>query len=130
MKQMFRLLFVSICLSLWAGRVPAADLSQLSDADRKQVNEWMAQRAEAMVEAHRVAQDVRQAWADPKYTSPAVEELRARYRELQQSLLRTQEAIQKKVEELPAVQAKVRQLEEMREKERTLQKKITEKTGE
>ena len=118
------------CLGVCPGLAGAADVSKLSDADRKQVNEWMAQRAETLVEAHRVDSDVREAWANPAYSSPEVEALRARYRELQQALVKTQDEIRKKVEEVPAVQAKVRQLQEAREKERALAKKIAEKTGE
>lgn len=129
MNQRFQVLLLFVCLNAGAGRAQAADFSKLSEADRKQVNEWMAQRAEILVDAHRVERDVQQAWLDTAHTSPEVEKLRARYRELQQELVKTQDALQKKVREIPAVQARVRKLEEMREKAKDLNQKISEKTG-
>ena len=130
MNLMVRVALSCFCLYACSGGVRAADVSKLSEVDRKQVNEWMAQRAETVIDAHRIEREVQQAWADTKYTSPEVDLLRARYRELQQALIKTQEELQKKVLEVPAVQAQVRKLEETREKERALSKKIAEKTGE
>lgn len=130
MNLMVRAALSGFCLCACAGGALAADLAKLSEADRKQVNEWMAQRAEALIDVHNIAREVEQVWANTKYTSPEVDLLRARYRELQQALIKTQQEIQKKVLEVPAVQAQVRKLEEAREKERALSKKIAEKTGE
>lgn len=130
MRRMLGWVFISVCLSLCARTAAAADLSKLSDADRQQVNEWMAQRATAMIEAYKLEREVSGAWSDKAYTSPEVEKLRDRYRELQQELLQTQQDIQKKVQEVPAVQAKLRQLDEAKAKGQELTKKIVEKTGE
>jgi chromosome segregation ATPase len=129
MTVRFLIVLLGACAAICAPRADAAEASKLSEADRKLVNEWMAQRAELVVEAHRVERDVQQAWLDPAHTSPDVEKLRARLRELQQELVRAQDALQQKVRELPAVQAKVRQLEEMRAKAQELNKKIVDKTG-
>jgi uncharacterized protein (DUF3084 family) len=129
MNQMFRLLLLCGCLKVCAGQAQEGDLSKLTEPDRKQVNEWMSQRAEVLVDAHRIERDVQHAWADTAYTSPELDALRARYRELQQALLRTQEELQKKVQEVPAVQAKMRQLADAKEKALALSKKISDKTG-
>jgi hypothetical protein len=128
MKQ--RLFWILVCVCVGAGTVRAAmNLANLSDADRKQVNEWMSQRAEVMVGAHKLEGEVSQAWADESYSTPEIQALRARYRELQQELLRTQRELQKSVLEVPAVQAKVRQLEAAKKQEQELAQKIAEKTG-
>jgi chromosome segregation ATPase len=118
-----------VCAGLCVDRVSAVDFKTLSDADRKQVNEWMAQRAETMVNARKLDNELRAAWSNPSYTSPEVEKLRARYRELQEELAKAQREIQEKVREVPALQPKVLQLQEMAKKVQEFDKKISEKTG-
>ena len=108
--------------------VMAQDAARLSDVERKQVNDWMAERAESMVRAHKLESEIHGAWADTRYSSAEIESLRKRYSELQQELVRTQLEIQKKVQEVPAVQEKARQLDEMKKKELELSKRIAEKT--
>jgi septal ring factor EnvC (AmiA/AmiB activator) len=124
--------WVALCAgaALLAQLAGAGDIARLSEADRKQVNDWMAERAALMVESHTLDSEVRQTWMDPSYATPEIAQLRARYAELQQELLRTQREIEAKVREIPAVAAKVRQLEESKRRERELTKKITEKVGE
>ena len=124
-----RFLWVMVCVCLDACVVRAVNLANLSDAERKQVNEWMSQRAEVMIGAHKLESEVSQAWTDASYSTPEVEALRARYRELQQELLRTQRELQKRVLEVPAVQEKTRQLEAAKKKEQELAQRIAEKTG-
>jgi len=119
-----------VCLSVCARLAGAEELSKLSEADRKQVNEWMDQRAMAMIDAHKLESELNATWSNAAYTSPEIETLRARYSELQQELLRTQREIQKKVREVPALKAKVLQLEEMKRRQQELSKKIAEKVGE
>ena len=99
------------------------------DVERKQLNDWMAERAETMIRAHKLGGEILGAWADPRYSSTEIDALRARYRELQQELSRTQLELQKKVQEIPAVKEKARQLDEAKRKEQELAKRITEKTG-
>ena len=129
MKRVFGLILVYACLAASAV-FAAANLANLSAGDRKQVNEWMAQRAEAMTGSHKLEAEVNQAWSDTAYSSPEVDALRARYRDLQQELLKTQREIQKRVLEVPEVQAKVRKLEESKKKEQELTRKIAEITDE
>ncbi len=115
---------------LWgAGVAGAQDFTGLSDVERKQVNGWMAERAETMIRAHQLERELQEAWSDTRYTSPEVEALRARYRELQRELTRTQLELRKKVLEVPAVQAKARQLDEAKKSEQNLSKRIAEKSG-
>jgi len=116
---------------VWGARnAAAADLSNLSEGERKQLNEWMAKRAELMIEANKVEREVGSAWQNSSYTSAEVEALRKQYRGLQDDLLRTQRAIQDKVLELPALQSKTNTLATMRASAKELSKKIAEKTGE
>jgi peptidoglycan hydrolase CwlO-like protein len=129
MKKLFCWVTVCLCLCL-CQQVAAKDVSTLSEADRKQVNEWMSQRAAAMIDAHKLQGEVLAASLDPKCTSPAVEALRERYRELQKELQKVQREIELKVQDVPAVQAKVRQIDELKKKEQELSKKIAEKMGE
>jgi chromosome segregation ATPase len=111
-----------------AGFLPAQDFSKLSDAERKQVNDWMAERTERMIAAHRLDNELSQAWGNEAYTSPEIEALRQRYRELQQELGRAQAELKKKVMELPEVQEKRKLLEQERKSVEELSKKVKEKT--
>ena len=130
MRRMLCWVSACVCLGVCARQAVAEDVAKLAEADRKQVGEWMAQRATVMIDAHKLECEVGAAWSDKTYTSPEVEALRARYLELQQELVRTQSEIQKKVREVPAMQTKVRQIEELKKKELELTKKIAEKVGE
>lgn len=118
-----------LCFSCAAFSVVAQDFTRLSDAERKQVNAWMAERAEAMISAHKLEGEIHEAWTDTRYASAEVDALRVRYRELQQDLIRMQREIQQKVMAVPAVQEKARQLEEAKKKEQELTKRIDEKSG-
>lgn len=118
------------CLSLSGLCAEAADMKKLSDTDRKSMNEWMAQRAEAMIDAHKLEREIRATWSDPNYTTPEIETLRKHYSELQEELVRTQREIQDKMRTVPALQPKVQVLDEMKQKEQELTKKIEAKDGE
>ena len=124
------LFVVAWIFSVGAVSVMAQEGAGLSDVERKQVNDWMAERAESMVRAHKLESEIHGAWADTRYSSAEIESLRKRYSELQQELVRTQQEIQKKVQEVPAVQEKARLLEEDKKKEQELTKRINEKAGE
>lgn len=123
-----------MCVIFWmvivghAGLLMAQDFSKLSEAERKQVNDWMAERAKTMIDAHKLEGEIDQAWADTKYSTPEVDALRKRYLELQQELLRTQEELRKKVREIPAVLEKRRQLDEAKKDIQKLSKKVSEAT--
>ena len=129
MRSVFYWVPVYVCLSVCANCAVAEDFSKLSETDRKQVNGLLDQRAMAVIDARKLEAEVNAAWSDLAYTSPEVDALRARYRELQQELLQTQREIQKKVQEVPAVQAKLRKLDELKKKEQELAKKAAEKVG-
>jgi septal ring factor EnvC (AmiA/AmiB activator) len=119
-----------LCCAAGVLRVAAQDFARLSEAERKQVNDWLAERAETMSRAHDLEREIRQAWGDTKYSSAEVDALRKRYRELQQELTQTQYELQKKVQDVPAAREVARQLEEAKKKEQELAKKIREKAGE
>ena len=127
--RLFSVAFFCWCVSWGCVSVcRAQDLSKLSDADRKQVNVWMAERVEKMLVVHRLEEEIGQAWGNEKFTSPEVEKLRARYRELQAELLHTQIELQKKVLEVPAIQEKTRQLDAAKKQAEDLARKVKEKT--
>ncbi|MDR2849554.1 MAG: hypothetical protein LBW77_03310 [Verrucomicrobiota bacterium] len=121
--------WVFVCVAGAAGFLWAQDISKLSDDDRKQLNDWMLERVERMGSAHRLEGELAQAWGDEKYTSPEIEALRQRCRELQDELGRAQEALRKKVLELPELQEKQKRLAQERESVQALSKKVKEKTG-
>lgn len=95
--------FFTVCLGslLLLSGARAQDISKLTEEDRQKLNTWRAERAERMVNAHRLNMVVGQAWANTKYTSPEIEELRQRLRQLQDEVARVQGQIQAKVLELP-----------------------------
>jgi len=112
-----------------AGVLLAQDLSKLSDAERRQVNDWMVERMQRMQSAHGLDRELSQAWADERYTSPEIAELRARQLALQQELADVQAALKKKVMELPELKEKKQQLEGERKKIQELSGKVKEKAG-
>ncbi len=129
MKSLFWSVPLAVLLAGGTGVTRAQDFSKLTEPERKQVNGWLAERAELLIDAHRLETEISRAWADAKYTSPEVEALRARYRELQHELGLTQLKLQKKVDEMPALQEKRRQLEEAQKKVLELNKKVEKKVG-
>ena len=129
MRRVFCWISACVCLSVCARRAAAEELSKLSEADSKQVNGLMDQRAQIVIETRKLESEVSSAWTDTAYASPEVDALRARYRELQHELLQTQREIQKKVQDVPAVQEKLRRIEELKKKGQELTKKVSEKVG-
>lgn len=127
MKSLMTCVCALFSLALVLRAAEAPDVSKLSEADRKQVGEWLSQRAEAMIEAHRLQGEVQAAAFDPACSTPAVEELRARVRDLQAEIEKVRREIQVKVLEVPAVREKARKIDELKAKEQELDKKISEK---
>ena len=115
-----------MCVVGATGFLQAQDLSKLSDAERQQLNEWMAERAARMVSAHGMDATLSQAWGNTAYTSPEIEALRTRYRELQDEMGRVQRELQKKVLELPELQEKRQQAEQEKQTIDDLSKRIKE----
>lgn len=121
-----------VCLMAVVGcadRLMAQDLSKLSETEKRQVNDWMAERAEKMIVAHKLEVELSQAWTDPKLSTPEIDTLRTRYRELQQELARTLKELKKKVQEVPAVQEKQGEFDEAKKRIQELSEKVKEKTG-
>ena len=129
MKSFFSNVLLAALLAGGAGVTRAQDFSKLTEPERKQVNGWLAERAEILIDAHRLETEVSRAWADAKYTSAEIEALRMRYRELQHELGLTQMKLQKMVDEMPALQEKRRQLDEAKKKALELTKKVEKKAG-
>jgi len=107
-----------------AGLLVAQDLSKLTEAQRKQLNDWMAERAERMIAAHRLEGELNRAPNDPANTSPEIEALRKRYQELQNEMSRVQADLHKKVMALPAMQEKRAKLEQERQQIKELSDKV------
>ena len=116
-------------LILMCGAAEAQDFGKLSEAERQQVNTWLAERAEQMIEAHKLEREVMQAWSNQLYTNAEIEALRKRYQELQQALAETQHALEKKVSELPEIRAKQSKVEALKTQVRALAKMVEEKVS-
>ena len=112
------------CLIGAAGLLVAQYLSKLTEAQRKQLNDWMAERAERMIAAHRLEGELNRAPNDPANTSPEIEALRKRYQELQNEMSRVQADLHKKVMALPAMQEKRAKLEQERQQIKELSDKV------
>ena len=123
-----RCLMVGTVLLIY-GIAFAQDFSKLTDLERKQVNDWMAERAEQMIESHKLESELTQAWMSTAYSAPEIVALRTRYQELIQALAETQHALEKKVSELPEVREKQSRLDAMKMRVRELAKKVDEKAG-
>lgn len=125
----FSWVWVIAAVSVHVCAVHAQDFSKLSEEDRRQVNEWMAERAEKMIEANKVESELSQAWADTRYSNPSVDALRTRFRQLQDELASTMTELKKKIQEVPEVQVKQKKLDEMKARVRELSQKVDEKAG-
>ena len=115
---------VAGCLIGVAGLLVAQDLSKLTEAQRKQLNDWMAERAERMIAVHRLEGELAQAVNDTANTSPEIEALRKRCQDLQNELSRAQADLQKKVLALPALQEKRAKLEQERQSINEISNKV------
>ena len=130
MKQGLKVTFFCLAVMIGGGVAGfAQDFSALSDAERKQVNGWMAERAAILADAHQIETELEQAWGNPQFTSPEVEAQRGRYRQLQHELMMTQLALRRLVEKLPAVQSRKADLEELRSRAEELSRQIETKGG-
>jgi len=89
----------------------------------------MALRSKTIIEAYQLQIEIRQAWNDPKYTSPEIELLRRKIEDLQAAILHTQATIQAKVEKMPEVQAKIKQAQEVDKQVEALTQQIERKQG-
>ena len=115
---------VAACLIGAVGLLVAQDLSKLTEVQKKQLNDWMAERAERMLAAHRLEGELNRAVNDTTHTSPEIEALRKRCQELQDELSRTQIELRKKVMALPALQEKNAKLEQERQRISELSDKV------
>ena len=115
---------VAGCLIGVAGLLVTQDLSKLTEAQRKQLNDWMAERAERMIAVHRLEGELAQAVNDTANTSPEIEALRKRCQELQNELSRAQADLQKKVLALPALQEKRTKLGQERQSIKEISNKV------
>ena len=115
---------VAACLIGAVGLLVAQDLSKLTEVQKKQLNDWMAERAERMIAAHRLEGELNRAVNDTAHTSPEIEALRKRSQELQEELSRTQIELRAKVMALPALQEKSAKLRQERRRISELSDKV------
>lgn len=107
----------------------AQDFSKISEEERRQVNAWMAERAEKMIDTNKLESELSQAWADTRYSNPSIDALRARFRQLQDELSNTMIELKKKVQEVPEVQDKQKKLDAIKARVSELSQKVDAKTG-
>ena len=115
---------VAVCLIGAVGLLVAQDLSKLTEVQKKQLNDWMAERAERMIAAHRLESELNQAADNPANTSPEIEALRQRRQELLNELSRVQAELHDKVMALPALREKRAKLEQERQRIKELSDKV------
>ncbi len=100
-------------------------VSGAEQSERKQeLNDAMAQRAQLMVEKHQAQERMDKAWSDKSFTSPVIEKLRGRLRELQFEMIRVREELKKEIARLPEMQQLEAQVEQMDAGEKKLREKI------
>lgn len=126
MKRVFLTVFFLGVVAVYGDNVIVGTemLERLSEAERKELNDWMAERAQVMYKASQARTELRRAWLDEGYRSDEVDALRARYRAVQQELTRLQGEIQRKVEETPAGRVKKEECEKLDAKVAELNAKI------
>lgn len=127
-----RSVFMCVCVlaALAAANAMAAKgIGDLTEAERKQLNEWMAERVSTMIGAGKLEREIEGAWVNTKYTSPEIEELRDTYRELQRQLVKTEQDLRQKVVALPALREKKQKLTEMQARVKELTDKVEEKVS-
>jgi len=130
MRQGLRVAFFCLAVTVGGGMAGfGQDFSMLSEAERKQVNGWMAERAAILADAHKIEIELDQAWGNPQFTSPEVEAQRERYRQLQHELMMTQLTLRRLVEKLPAAQSRQSDLDALRNRAEALSRQIEAKGG-
>jgi chromosome segregation ATPase len=113
-----------MCAMATGGFLAAQEAAPPAGDGPGQVNEWMAERAERMTAAYRLETELSRVWGDEKYTSPEIEALRKRYRDLQQALALAQAELKEKVLELPELQEKQKRLAQERQDIQELSRKV------
>lgn len=102
-------------------------ISELSDGERQQVNEWFTLRTKLMLESSHLAEELETIWQNPKFTSPEVEKLRKEYSELEKKLTALQQELRVKIKEIPAVKAKFTALDNAKRRVEELTEQIQQK---
>ncbi len=115
---------------LTAGRAVAAkSIAELSEDERKQVNELMVERVQTIVSVSKLESEMESAWENTKYSSPEIDELRKKYRELQAELVNKQHELRKKIMDLPELRDKRQKLEDLKGRVKELTDKVEEKVS-
>ena len=106
----------------------AAQLSAFCDeaAEKKQLNDAMAERAALMVKSHQKEVKINKAWNDKNITSPEIVRLRECYQKLKFEMVELREKLKTEVQKLPQVQQQVEEVKVMRVRREVLEKKIKE----
>ena len=129
MRKLFRCAALVVLALGWTLAALSQEMPALSEPESQPLNAWMAERAELMAASHRLESELSEAWANLKFSSPDVESLRKRYRELQRELAQTEIELRKRTAQLPEVKEKARQLEERNTKIQELTRKINAMTA-
>ncbi|MFA7173736.1 MAG: hypothetical protein WC340_10030 [Kiritimatiellia bacterium] len=93
-------------------------------AEKKELNDAMAERAASMIKAYQAAERLDKAWNNKEYTSAEIEKLRERYQKLNLEVIEVREKLKREVSKLPAVQQQAEEVKAMREKQAALEEKI------
>lgn len=110
-----RSLWISFCCALLLGVARAADPAPAAPLTRGEIDRQIAALGQRQVEIAFAMRDQAQKneamWADPKYTSPEIENLRKRLAVLKQEMLTIELSLRERVAELPEAQAELAKVE-------------------
>lgn len=99
-------------------------------ADKKELNDAMAQRAELMIKTHNLKERIDRAWSDKELTSPEIEKLRNRYQQLKFEMIEVREKLNAEVRKLPEIRKLEEEVADMQVKQKELENKIGKLTQE
>lgn len=126
MERCFKIVFLIFCMMVV--RVCGQQKrSSTATQETGELNRWMAERAQLMVEAHKIEETLNNAWENSQYSTPAVRELRRQYLELQEQLYKVRRQLLAQVAKAPEYRGQQERLNTLQERIKDLNVKIREK---
>jgi chromosome segregation ATPase len=123
-----RTVTISLFCCLLAAAVLAADPAPAAPKTRAEIDQQIAALSQRQIELafglRDQLQKIEQLWADPQYTSPEIEQLRKRLRQLEAERQEIQAALRARVAELPGAQAEIAKVEQGKAEHQAMARQI------
>lgn len=123
-----RTVTISLLSGLLAAAAFAADPAPAAPKTRAEIDQQIAALSQRQVELAFLLRDQvqknDQLWADPQYTSPEIERLRTRLRQLEAERQEIVSALRARVAELPAAQAEIAKVEQGKAEHQAMARQI------